>query len=151
VVTGECFTVAPRDDVVREVTELLRYFDLVLIHHDHNERAKIEAIREKCADDASRIVALVPVRETEAWMLADTDALREAAPSNDTTWVVPGDAEKLADPKAVLKAALGGRRAPEQDFDRLGHTVSLERLRKLPAYRRWLDEFRTAMQHLRFL
>lgn len=42
VVTGECFTVAHRDVVAREVADLLRYFDIVVIHHDHNERGKGE-------------------------------------------------------------------------------------------------------------
>ncbi|MEW1721841.1 DUF4276 family protein [Streptomyces sp. NPDC093109] len=151
IVTGECFTVAPRAAVVREVSELLQYFDVVMIHHDHNERAKVDAIREHFASDAFRIVGLVPVRETEAWMLADTDALREASPSSDSAWEVPHDVEKIADPKAVLKAALGGRREVERSFDRLGRTIALEKLLKLPAYRRWLDELRTAMQELRFL
>jgi hypothetical protein len=150
VVAGECFTVAPREAVVREVAEL-RYFDVVVIHHDHNERGKIDAVREKFADDASCIVALVPVRETEAWMRADTDALREASPASDTTWASPHEVEKVADPKAVLKVALGGRRDAERDFDRLGQTVALEKLGKIPAYRRWLDELRTAMEGLRLL
>ncbi|MFE2496150.1 hypothetical protein [Streptomyces scopuliridis] len=113
VVTGECFTVAPRVAVVREVADLLQYFDVVTIHHDHNERAKVDAIREHFAADAFRIVGLVPVRETEAWMLADTDALQKASPGSDSTWEVPHDVEKVADPKAVLKAALGGRRDVE--------------------------------------
>jgi uncharacterized protein DUF4276 len=151
VVAGECFTVAPREAVVREVTDLLRYFDVVVIHHDHNERGKIDAIRQKFADDAARIVALVPVRETEAWMLADTDALREASPTSNSAWAVPHDVEKVADPKALLKAALGGRRDAERDFDRLGQTVALERLGKVPAYRRWVSDLRTAMERLRFL
>lgn len=151
VVTGERFTVAPRETVVREVAELLRYFDVVLIHHDHNERGKVEAVREQFADDAFRLVALVPVRETEAWMLTDLAALREASPLSDSTWELPHDVEKIADPKAVLRAALGGRRDAERDFDRLGQTVALDMLSKIPAYRRWLGELRTAMERLRFL
>ncbi|MEV7870923.1 hypothetical protein AB0P17_33600 [Streptomyces sp. NPDC088124] len=151
VVTGECFTVAPRVAVVREVADLLQYFDVVMIHHDHNERAKVDAIREHFAADASRIVGLVPVRETEAWMLADTDALRRASPGSDSAWEVPHDVEKIADPKAALKAALGGRRDVESSFDRLGQTVALEKLLKLPAYRRWFSELATAMRELRFL
>jgi hypothetical protein len=137
--------------VVREVAELLQYFDVVIVHHDHNERAKVDAIREQFAADAFRIVGLVPVRETEAWMLADTDALREASPGRDSTWEIPHDVEKIADPKAVLKAALGGRRDVERGFDRLGQTVALERLLKLSAYRRWFGELRTAMEELRLL
>lgn len=151
VVAGECFTVARRDVVVREVADLLGYFDIVMIHHDHNERSKAEAVRECFPDDAHRIVALVPVRETEAWILADPQALGEAASARDTAWEVPHDVEKVADPKAALKAALGGRRDAERDFGRLGQTVALDVLRKVPAYRRWADELRRAMEQLRFL
>ncbi|MEV0264313.1 DUF4276 family protein [Streptomyces sp. NPDC050617] len=151
VVAAERFTVASRDAVVREVAELLRYFDVVMIHNDHNERGKVDSVREQFADDASRIVALVPVRETEAWILADVNALREASPASDTAWEVPHDVEKVADPKAVLKAALGGRRDAARDFDRLGQAVSLEQLWKVPAYRRWVRELRAAMEKLRFL
>lgn len=152
VVTGECFTVAPRDVVKSEVTELLRYFDVVVIHHDHNERGKVDAVREQfAAADAARVVALVPVRETEAWMLADTAAVCEVSPVSQFAWEVPHDVEKVADPKALLKAALGGRRDAEGIFDRLGQTVALDMLAKVPAYRRWLSELRTAMERLRFL
>ncbi|GGW42885.1 hypothetical protein GCM10010340_21150 [Streptomyces griseoloalbus] len=59
--------------------------------------------------------------------------------------------EKVADPKAVLKAALGGRRDAERDFGRLGQTVALDALSKVPAYRRWTAELRRAMEGLRFL
>ncbi|MFC5953621.1 DUF4276 family protein [Streptomyces pratens] len=148
---GECFTVAHRDLVACQVTDLLCYYDIVMIHHDHNERGKVDAIRDRFPDDAHRIVALVPVRETEAWMLADPAALKEAAPTRDAAWEVPHDVEKAADPKAVLKAALGGRRDAERDFGRLGQTVALDALRKVPAYRAWTAELRRAMERLHFL
>jgi hypothetical protein len=144
-VAGECFTVAHRDRVEREVADLLHYFDIVVIHHDHNERGKIEALRQRFPADHHRIVALVPVRETEAWMLADPEALREAAPTRDVAWEVPHDVEKVADPKAVLRAALGGRRDAEHDFARLGQTVALDALGKVRAYRQWTEELRAEM------
>ncbi|MFE9926340.1 hypothetical protein ACFYQA_33675 [Streptomyces sp. NPDC005774] len=148
---GECFTVAHRDFVVRQVTDLLCYYDIVMIHHDHNERSKVDALRDRFPDDAHRIVALVPVRETEAWMPADPAALKEAAPMRDAAWEVSPDVEKAADPKAVLKVALGGRRDAERDFGRLGQTVALDTLCKVPAYRTWTAELRRAMERLRFL
>ncbi|MGW2123797.1 hypothetical protein [Streptomyces sp. NPDC001758] len=117
----------------------------MVIHHDHNERSKVEAIRERFPGDAHRIVPLVPVRETEAWMLADREALRESAPTRGTAEMVPRDVQEIADPKAVLKAALGGRRDPEHDFARLGQTVALDELGKVPAYRRRTAELRAEM------
>ncbi|MET8243317.1 hypothetical protein ABZV31_02080 [Streptomyces sp. NPDC005202] len=70
---------------------------------------------------------------------------------SDAAWEVPYEVEKVADPKAMLKAALGGRRDAERDFDRLGQTVALDMLWKVPAYRRWIGELRAAMERLRFL
>lgn len=96
VVAGECHTVAHRDLVTREVTGLLHYFDIVVIHHDHDERSKVDSIRECFPGEAHRIVALVPVRETEAWMLADPEAFRESAPTRDAAWKVPRDVQKIA-------------------------------------------------------
>ena len=151
VVAGECCTVAHRDLVMREVTDLLSYFDIVLIHHDHNERSKAEAIRERVPGDAHRIAPLAPVRETEARMLADREVLREPAPTRDAAGKVPRDVQKIADPRALLKTALGGRRDAEHDFARLGQTVALEPLSLVPAYRRWTSELRQAMERLRFL
>lgn len=151
VVSGECFTVAQRDRVEREVADLLHYFDIVVIHHDHNERGKIEALRQRFPADHRRIVALVPVRETEAWMLADPEALREAAPTRGVPWEAPRDVQKVADPKAVLKVTLGGRRDAEHDFARLGQTVALDALGRVPAYRRWTGELRAEMERQRLL
>ena len=59
--------------------------------------------------------------------------------------------ERIADPKAVLNAALGSRRDAERDFGKLGQTVALEALWKVPAYRQWVTELRAAMELLRFL
>ncbi|MFI6403039.1 hypothetical protein [Streptomyces sp. NPDC050548] len=73
---GSRFTVAPRDDVVKEVALLLEHMDIVLIHHDHNERGKVESVRARLGGAAAdRLIGIVPVRETEAWMLADAAAL----------------------------------------------------------------------------
>ncbi|MGK5450320.1 hypothetical protein [Streptomyces radiopugnans] len=84
-------------------------------------------------------------------MLADPGALREASPARDTAWEVPHDVQKVADPKVLLKTALGGRRDAERDFDRLGQTVALERLWKVLTYRRWCGDLRKAMERLRLL
>jgi hypothetical protein len=57
----------------------------------------------------------------------------------------------LADPKRELNRSLGARRDAATDFDRLGLTVALERLRKVPAYRRWVTDLERVMKELRFL
>ncbi|MGX1311782.1 hypothetical protein RKD24_001901 [Streptomyces calvus] len=88
----------------------------MVIHHDHNERNKVDAIRDRFPKDAHWIVALVAVRETEAWMPTDPEALREAAPTRDAVWEVPYEVEKTAEPKAVLRTALGVAARRGTDF-----------------------------------
>ncbi len=150
---GSRFTVAPRDQVVEEVASLLEHMDIVLIHHDHNERSKVESVRARLGREADRLVGIVPVRETEAWMLADAAALPTATAEASVRDLVrsPRDVEKVPDPKKALAEAFGPRHRPEYDFDRLGQRVSLAVLQQVPAYARWVGELRTTMERLRFL
>jgi hypothetical protein len=127
--------------------------NLVFVHHDHNEAGKIEALRGRL-DSAGvargRIVAVVPVRETEAWMLADREAL--AAIRGTRLEGVPDSAralEGLADPKATLRTARGGS-VDDELFQRLGNTVRLDRLAELPAYQSFLQDLDTALKELNF-
>ncbi|WP_420311909.1 hypothetical protein ACOB87_30355 [Streptomyces sp. YS-B37] len=149
---GGCFTVAPREQVVQEVEMLLDHMDIVMIHHDHNERGKIDSVRERLSHAAERIIGIVPVRETEAWMLADHTTL-PAGPASVVQGFVrsPREVEKVVDPKKALAEAFGPRHRPEYDFDRLGQRASLRVLRQIPAYDRWVGDLRTAMERLRFL
>ncbi|MFF0035231.1 hypothetical protein ACFYRG_03295 [Streptomyces mirabilis] len=149
---GGCFTVAPRERVVQEVELLLEHMDIVMIHHDHNERNKIDSVRERLSHAAERIIGIVPVRETEAWMLADHTSL-PAGPELVVQRLIrsPREVERVADPKKTLADAFGPRHRPEYDFDRLGQRASLRVLRQIPAYDRWVGELRTAMENLRFL
>jgi Domain of unknown function (DUF4276) len=127
--------------------------NLVLVHHDHNEAAKIDALRERLAPadlTCGRIMGVVPVRETEAWMLADRRALE--AVRGTRLDGVPGSAaelERLADPKAVLRAARDGD-VDDELFQRLGDTVDLDRLTELPAYQNFLQDLTTALKELNF-
>ncbi|MGW0943707.1 DUF4276 family protein [Streptomyces sp. NPDC002623] len=151
---GSRFTVAPRERVSEEVETLLEHMDLVILHHDHNERSKVEAVRAALRkdEDAERVIGMVPVRETEAWMLADPAALPNAPAAAVRDLIrSPRDVEKVPDPKRALAQAFGPRHRPEYDFDRLGQRMSLDVLRQVPAYARWAGDFHAALQKLRFL
>jgi hypothetical protein len=84
-------------------------------------------------------VACIPVREIEAWLLADTapfSALyRGASPT------LPEDPERILDPKRALLDALarsrGSRRRGPDPYEFFGANVSLDRLRQLPAFQRF--------------
>lgn len=106
-------------------------------------------------------VAVVPVRETEAWAIADGNALRDVfgAILDDNTLQLPAtahQAESDIDPKATLHAAFfstqpSGRRKRQGVaplLDALGERVSLARLRRLGAFREMEDELTHALQAL---
>lgn len=108
-------------------------------------------------------VAVVPVRESEAWAIADGDAIRSAFGTNlnDGQLGLPPRraVETAADPKAVLQAAFlatkpSGRRRKQGSspyLNTLGEAVSLDQLRELGAFKRLIEELRGALKHLQIL
>jgi hypothetical protein len=108
-------------------------------------------------------VAVVPVRETEAWAIVDGDAIRSAFGTNlnDGQLGLPSRraVETAADPKAVLRAAFlatkpSGRRRKQGAspyLNTLGEEVSLDQLRELGAFKRLTDELRAALKQLQIL
>ena len=131
-------------------------FNILFIHTDgagnpdaaYNERvlpAK-ERIAAELARQQERTVGVVPVREMEAWTLADGDALRGAFGTvlDDLALGIPirpREVEGIFDPKQVLEQAyrnvVGDRRLRRRKvadfFDAIGERVRLERLQEVPA------------------
>jgi hypothetical protein len=152
VVPQRCRTVREAGQVDAAVLEAAADFDLLLVHHDHNERGKAEALRTRLADrvaKSNRIVPVIPVRETEAWMLADPDALPRGSVL-DQVPERPDAAESIPDPKKPLAAALG-RPLTEKHAELIGETISLDRLARLPSYQAFLQDLTTALKELTFL
>ncbi|WP_347404648.1 hypothetical protein [Solwaraspora sp. WMMD1047] len=96
----------------------------------------------------------MPVRETEAWLLADGQALRDAL---GVRWsdvdmglpASPREVERIVDPKKLLNDVTGRvSRTVTDHFGQLGELVSLQRLDSVPAYRRWWDDTRDALESL---
>ncbi|WP_433531847.1 DUF4276 family protein [Micromonospora sp. CA-263727] len=140
-------------DVVQLVDENRAAFSLVFFHRDQGSGADrvarewIQPLRERWGDRAEQLVTLVPVRETEAWLLADGDALRSAlgVPHwNDRSMGLPAQpasVERLPDPKRVLNDLMQRvSRSRRDHFVQLGELVSLDRLSEVPAFRRWWEE-----------
>jgi hypothetical protein len=108
-------------------------------------------------------VAVVPVRETEAWAIADGDAIRAAFGTSldDAQLGVPPRrvVETTTDPKAVLQTAFLATRPSGQRrkqgtspyLNTLGEAVSLDRLRELGAFKKLIDELRVALKQLQIL
>lgn len=108
-------------------------------------------------------VPVMPVRELEAWTLADGDALRIAfgtTAGDDALGIAkrPRDVEKILDPKRQLRAALeaaGGpsrrRRRAEDFYGRIGERIELDKLRQVPAFAAVEAELRAALRRLGIL
>jgi hypothetical protein len=150
---GGCMTAtAFGDELDRSILAASEMFDIVFVHNDHDQRQKCvlrdERLAGKLASN-SRTVNVIPIRETEAWALADPAAL----PSGCQTAHVPPkpqQVEKLADPKATLKQALGRKYSAEL-AEAVAFGLSLDRLAIIPAYRSFLQDLTAALKELNFL
>lgn len=90
--------------------------------------------------------ACVPVREIEAWMLADADAFGRIFETRHVP-VLPGDPEKVPDPKRALKDLLRSLGSGADDYyGLLGREVRPSALRRLPAFVRFEAELQSAVR-----
>ena len=149
-------------------------FHILFIHADANgdaERARQERVEpavqllrqeEEVANTCG--VAVVPVRETEAWALADGDALRGAFGTtlDDEGLGIPArppEVERLTEPKQVLdhalREAVGGSRRRRQRattyLNAIGERVRLAQLRTVPAYRRFEGDLRAVLRQMGYI
>ena len=162
---------APRGErIAQAAQEAAGAWNLLFVHADADGDAE-RALRERVAPglgqvrDAARPraegVAVVPVQETEAWVLADGDALRAVFGSTltDNALGLPAQVaalEQLAEPKLALHAAFlatrpTGRRARAGAtplFNALGEQVALDRLRALRSFRTLELDLHVALQRL---
>ncbi|WP_420458453.1 DUF4276 family protein [Neolewinella sp.] len=108
------------------------------------------------------IIPLIPVQETEAWLLADRDRLREALNTELTNQQLDlhGDPERYADPKAKLQEVV--RRANEGRgthmeielsalYDTLGESCRFDTLGRLPSYQRFRDSLVGGLRRIGYL
>jgi hypothetical protein len=108
-------------------------------------------------------VGIVPVHETEAWPLSDVECIREVFGTRRSGAELgllanPHEVEREPDPKArlseVWRTALGGRRSRRRRgsytpyLAGLGEGIELQRLRRVPAYRRFEQDLETALHGL---
>src|SRR5581483_2429473 len=149
----------------------LEAIDLLFIHADgqNDSNAAFDErvlpccrhLRDRFPEIPFGCVGVVPVRETEAWAIADVDAVTRALGTRKSAQELglpqsARSAERSPDPKAVLRnaqrIALGGRRhvrAPTSAILAvLGETVALGVLRELPAFRDFEGSLRGALEEL---
>jgi hypothetical protein len=151
--------------------EALDSVDLLFIHADadsdpvtaYETRVQpccnlLHAVHRHCR---FQCIGVIPVRETEAWAIADVNAVTRALGTTRRADELglpdsPARAERVADPKAVLRAAqhivLGrsrqGRLQAAPLHAVLGETVQLAILRQMEAFRQLEIRLRDALQAL---
>ena len=155
------------DRIARALAEAPAY-DLVFVHRDGEgeglEARLVEIERAVVASGTSATyVPIVPVRMTEAWLLADERVPREAAgnPNGTAPLDLPrlADIERLPDPKKVLLEALvvasSNKPRLRKTFDKrrarrlvAEYTEDFSPLRRLGAFRRFEEDLRNALERL---
>jgi hypothetical protein len=110
---------------------------------------------------AEPLVAVGPVRETEAWMLADVSTLANVlgVAEQEVRRCLPQrrhQVESIPDPKELLAKLLGSargrkrREAVQECFMRLAEEIPITSLRELPSFRQWWEATRKALEDFGF-
>lgn len=124
------------NEVAEEACSAIDAFLIAFIHADTGGRSLeagvasrsasyCEEMNNKCKFPSGRCVTIKPRKETEAWLLADLDAVGKALGYTDSLANLglpssPNDAEKLVDPKAALTAAVRQVRGRRRKFNANG-------------------------------
>ncbi len=146
------------EKIHRAVVNYIDYCDLFILHADgagdpeDARRTQInpgaELARSAIPNSHFHLVACIPVREVEAWLLADPGPF-ERVLGKTTPVVLPGQPDAEIDPKTFLRKVFrdGGSRIPlSEAYRSFGENVRLEKLRSLVAFRAFEDELEQALK-----
>lgn len=160
--------------VLQAVREASIQFDVLFIHSDGGGdpeavlRDQIEpsriSLRTECPRWRGKTVPVIPVRETEAWAIADGEALRKVfgCSRSDPDLGLPSNSravERILDPKRTFhEACLAAspylrrrNRHPAEYLEGIGEFLRLERLRSVPAFLRMGGVLKDVLRELGFL
>jgi hypothetical protein len=147
-------------------------FHILFVHADADGADWDRALRERIAPGfdlvrnqaggtCEHLVAVIPVQEVEAWMLADPETICRVLNSRRTPAALglplhPSRVEAIASPKEVLRQAVRlaqeerpRRRKPVADIQaNLADRLDLDRLVRVSAYQRFVQALRGTLAAL---
>lgn len=145
--------------------------EFVCIHCDaddrndeHVQEHKIIPAFEACKNFSSekniKLLSLIPVYMTEAWMLADKTIFKDEISTrlDDHELGIDRPPESYNDPKNIIKEAIRisqqgiARRRQKLDiadlYSPLGQKISLEALKRLPSYQKFFQRIEELLLHV---
>lgn len=126
----------------------------------------VEALNTLRADDYCKaIVPVIPIRMTEAWMMADKELLKTkiaAQGRRDIDLGLEKAPEVYADPKQTIMDAIriaqSGKTKRRRNeltindlYDEMGQSIPLQRLRELPSFQHFEENVRSAFRSLGYI
>jgi hypothetical protein len=171
--------IVKRDQCILYVARETASYDALIIHSDGDHRGYEQTLSElfqpgkklvldakdRNEDICADLVPLIPVRMTEAWMLADSDALCTVLGKKveARTLGIPTKAklvEKELNPKKALDHAIqvayphqsrDWKRFKAKLYKELGSQINLKRLNEVPSYQQFVDDLTATLQSLNFI
>lgn len=152
------------ETMIKTLKEERGTFDVVLYHHDGAPPAKSQLVLGRirqaysASDLGEPLVPVVPMRETEAWVLADRTALVRALNLRrlNREPVSGSEAESCPDPKVVIDALLRDeaglnpkkKGALRNFYLSVAENAGIAELRKVPAFQQWWNDMIEALEGL---
>ncbi len=142
-------------------------FTVICIHADADKVSSNRAMQERVQplidiilsrDTNQPIVPIIPIRMTEAWMLADQEAFKNELVTDKSysELGIKTAVESIANPKAAIETAIRiiDKELPAKQrgqteignlYEELANTISLTELQRLPSYQQFQGAARQAL------
>lgn len=129
----------------------------------HKISPLINRLRQEPNNICQNLVSIIPVRMSEAWMLADIDLLREEMGTNKTPKELEliHNPENYNDPKITIENALRiaqenlpkrrHRLGINELYQPIGQLIDIEKLNALPSYRKFKESVVSSFISLNYL
>jgi hypothetical protein len=119
----------------------------IIVHLDADGSTEEKALKHRFPTDyeAKQLIPIIPIKETEAWLLADYEAFKQVVGTKLSAQELEfppqvHQVESINEPKEVLKQAISRSRSRrkrielDEIYQAMGETVSLNHLKKVPAF-----------------